>query len=243
MNSTPSASEPTWIQGGGVGLTPSAILLELKLGGGQGLLEPLLSRKLAAAQAVQAGIQITPEELEEGLAEFYVERDLFEERDVESWRQGLGLELEAVRQFVRERLLASRFYDKIASKEAVEERFRAHLIDYDRAEVEVFRFPTEGAAREFVLSVREGERQATAGEKVEWTRKTAPEAVASEVFSAKPGDLLGPSELDDGTTEVYRLIESRPAQLDDPLRDEIRREIIRESLQSLLSRDPVRFLK
>ncbi|HKM99249.1 MAG TPA: hypothetical protein VJX23_01940 [Candidatus Binataceae bacterium] len=232
-----------WIKGGGVTIASDAVLLELKLGGGGEFLDDLMARKIAVAIATKGGIALSDDELDDALAAFYTDRDLFEEAQIAVWLKSMRLREDAVREYVREGALAVRARAILITDDAVADRFGSDRYDYALAEVEVFEFATVGQAREFILAVREKETAAVNGERREVTRREAPEEIAAMLFSCDLGDLAGPVENDDGAHEVFVLRSRIEADLDDQLREQIRTEMFGQLIEAELNRDSLKFLK
>ncbi len=232
-----------WIKGGGVTIDGDAVLLELKLGGGSEFVDDLLARKIAVAVATKRGITLSDDELDDALAAFYTDRDLFEEAQIAVWLKSMRLRGDAVREYVRESTLAQRVRAKLITDAAVEDRFGADRYDYAIAEVEVFEFATAGQAREFILAVREKETAAADGERRKFTRREAPEEIAALLFSCDAGELAGPVENDDGRHEVFVLRSRIEAELDEQLREQVRTEMFEQLIEAELNRDPLKFVE
>lgn len=231
-----------WVRAAGISISDEVVLLELKTGAWTSLVEALVRRKCAAARAVQEGIEVSEAEVDEALDDFYLERDLLEDAQASDWRRGMRLDEADLRLELRERCLVRRLRERLAPDALVAERFRANPLSYSRIEVEVFAFPSEGPAREFMLAVREGEIEAGRGEPRRLSPAAAPPDIAAPLFAADEGELLGPVEADDGSQEVYRVSRRAEGRLDEALREAIRDEILEEALAAALSRDPVSFL-
>jgi hypothetical protein len=230
-----------WLSGAGIDVTDETFLLELKTGPWGDVTEGLLRRKAGAARAAEEGIDVPKEEVDEALAEFYAERDRLEDAQAAAWRREHHVEEEDLRGLLREECLVRRLRERLAPDEVVERRFRANPLSYARVEVEVFTRPTEGAARELMLAVREGEIGPGAVERRRLAPASAPEEIAGQLFNAREGEMLGPVEAEDGSHEVYRVTGRAASHLDEALRDAIRDEILEEALAPAFSRNPVSF--
>ena len=230
-----------WLSGAGIAITDEAVLLELKTGRWDAVTEGLVRRKAAAARAVEEGIAVSEEEVDEALADFYAERDRLEDAQAAEWRRERHVEEQDLRGRVREQCLLRRLRERLAPDEVVEQRFRANPLSYARVEVDVFTRPTEGAARELMLAVREGETGPGAGESRCLAPASAPEEIGAQLFSAREGELLGPVETEDGAYEVYRVTGRAASHLDEALRNAIRDEILEEALAPAFARNPVSF--
>jgi hypothetical protein len=232
-----------WVKGGGVTIAADAILLELKLGSGEEFLGDLLTRRIAVALATSKQIPLSDDEVDDALATFYSDRDLFEDAQITAWLASMLLDEASVRGYVRETALLARARATLITDDAVNDRFASDRYDYTTAEVEVFEFASAGEAREFMLAVREKEAEATDGEQRQVTRRAAPEEIAASLFACEPGDLVGPVENEDGEHEVFVLRSRIEAELDDELRVQIRDEMFRQLIETELTRDPAKFLK
>ena len=230
-----------WVRAGGIEVGAADVLLDLKLGSEGKYLDSLVRRKVAASIATQRGIAISEEELEEAVASFYADRGAFEEEQIEALRRSLRVDEDQVRAYVGEALLIERAEEVLISDEAVEKRFATEQYGYARAEVEVYVFATAGAAREFILAVREHELEPEGGDPRELVRRDAADEIAAILFTADPGDLVGPAEADDGSHEVYLLRKRQEASLDEDLMEEIREAMFEEIIETELARNPMKF--
>jgi hypothetical protein len=232
-----------WISGGGISLAPETILLELKLSGAADFLRSLLARKIAGALATKRNLALSDDELDDAVASFYSDRALFEAAQIAPWLQMMHLDEASVREYVRETAMAEGARVILVTDEAVRDRFASERYDYMTAATEVFEFATAGAAKEFILAVREKEAIAPNGEPRDLTRRDAPEEIAAALFSCEPGDLVGPVETDAGSHEVFVLRGRADAELDDDLHSQIRDEMFRQLIDVELTRNPLKFLK
>jgi hypothetical protein len=230
-----------WIKAGGAIIDCAAVLVELKAGSAPVFLENLMQRKIAAAIAVRKGIGVADAEIETALADFYVARGLFEPEQIAQWHRSLPIGEEELRGHLRERILHQRLAHEAVPEAAIVKRFSANPHEFARAEVNIFTFPIEGAASEFILAVREREIEPFA-ERLRITRRDAPSEIAATLFAAEPGELVGPVEADDRRYQVYRLLHREEAILDDQLKEQLRAEMVTELLREELVREPQSFL-
>jgi hypothetical protein len=230
-----------WLKAGGVTVDSSAVLIELKVGDADDLLQRLILRKIAAARAMREGLSVLPADLGKALTAFYTEHNLFEKEQIGEWHRTLPIDEAALREFLRERILHQRLGAKLITDDAVAERFSTNPHEYARAEVNVFTFVTAGAAREFILAVEEKE-VAPFGESKWVVRRKAPEEIAAELFSGQPGNMFGPVETEDRHHAVYRLVHREEAKLDNALKEQLRGEMLTDLLKAELSRQPRAFL-
>jgi hypothetical protein len=239
---TPLKSD-AYVHAGNTEITPEQILLELKFDPDGAFLSNLARRKIAATIALRRGISVSNQDVESSQIEFFTDRDLFEEEQIAAWLEAMHLGRQQLREHARENVLIERARLELISDEKVADRFAADHHAYEKARVEIFEFGTIGKAREFALAVRENEIKPIGGKSLEMTRRAAPEEIAAELFSAAPGDLIGPIENDDGSFGVFLLREQRDAVLDDDLTNEIRDQLFDELVEAELARAPLRFLK
>jgi hypothetical protein len=236
-------------RGGGVEAGIADLVLAVKLGPGQGLLQEILARRAAAARARQEGLSATPEEIQDAVDAFFTENDLFEAPQQDAWMKAMSLSREALSAHFAEVVLADKLREHLVPDSTIEAHFKTSRHDYARADVEVIEFEAQGAAAETALQLREGEiawaeAAARAGglESRTESRREAPEEVAAELFSAAPGSFLGPVETDEGGFAIYRLVGKSEPELDDDLREEIRARMFGDEMQRAFSKQPIRIL-
>jgi len=234
---------------GGVTVTLDDLLLRLKLGGDVSV-ETLLMHRIAVARAVAEGLTVTDEEIEAETADLYAQLDLFEETQVAAWLARMRLTAEDLERDVRDRLLIAALRHHLVPDDLVEQRFRAAFHEYSTAAIDVLSFATPGTAAELAIQLREGETTwgDAALRAVDVTsqilqRRQVPEEVASSLFAARPGTIVGPAETDEGGHALYRMLFRRDAVLDDELRDTIRQESFHETLRQELAKGPVQYLR
>ncbi len=112
------------------------ILLELKIGGGEEFLKGLLARKIAVALAIKSGIALTDAELDDAVAEFYGDRDIFEDAQIAAWLLSMRLDEASIREYVHETALVARAQNVLITDDGIRDRFASDRYDYTTAEVE-----------------------------------------------------------------------------------------------------------
>ncbi len=230
-----------WMRAGGVTIDCAAVLVELKVGAAFELLQNLVLRKIGTAMAVGNGLEVSEPEMESVLSAFYTQRGLFEQEQIGAWHRSVPIEVQTLRGFLREELLQKRLGEQLVPDAAVLDRFSTNPHDFARAEFNIFTFATEGAASEFILAVREREIEPF-GERQQIVRRDAPTEIASALFAAQAGNLVGPLQTDDRRYQVYRLLHREDAVLDDRLKEQLRSEMVAELLKAELVREPQSFL-
>lgn len=237
------------VAGGGVSLTIDDVMLALKISDDHAFVVDHLVQRMAAARAHAEGLDVGDDELAQALADFYADRDLFEDQDVAQWLAQAKITKDALSAALRERLLAERLGAHLVPDDRVDTHYRATRHDYATADIEQIEFDTVGAAAEMMMQVSEGEiswqdAAARAGGLTSdvVSRTGVPEEIAGELFAAEPGAVLGPIETEEGAQAVYRLIALTETELDDELREQIREELLDAELRSAFSRQALEFL-
>jgi hypothetical protein len=231
-----------WVSAGGVTISDDAVLLELKVGPHTGLLERLALRKVGNAMAQRLGMTPSQEELNDAITAFYAEHKLFGPEQMLEWRHALRVDEAAINEYVRETMVMHRLRHQLVSDEMVIKRFELNPHQYARAEVEVFTFATEGAAREFILAVREKETEAIHGARRRLIRRETADEAGALIFSTEPGELAGPVEIDYECYEVFSILHREHPVLNAHLQHQIRDELFDEMLKLELARSPLTFL-
>ena len=241
--------ESVVVQGGGATVTMSDLLLEMKVGVLQGPLEQMLRRRVAARMAEEAGIVIDDAAVEAGLSEYYVEQDLVEEARVTEWLQANGIDEDALRHWIRVRLLAAVALEQRVPPDQVERLFQSTLHDHDRVWVEEISFEAEGVASEILLALREGDlawkeavQKGQSWRVCELDRRQASESLAARLFTVPEGGWVGPVETEGGSVVIYRVLASCSALLDDNLRAQLQQRLFEEHLDRALGQGPPAFL-
>ncbi len=231
-----------WARMGGVTISEEMVLLEAKLGSARDLIESLARRKAAAAIAWERGVGVSEREVEEALANFYADRMLHDPEEIRAWRARMHLKEEAIRSYLREEKLIERVRARLVPDAAVEARFKERQSDYRQADIEVFAFSNEEAARDFLAAVQTGEIMARLGEPRRVTRSLVPREVADDFAAASEGDFIGPVATRARTCQIFRLVRWHELQLDATLKESIREELFREALAPIVSSAPLAFL-
>lgn len=236
------------VGGGGVSLTARDLLIALKLSADSSLLHGALLQRIAAARARAEGLAVTDEEIADALAQFFADRDLFEDEDVRAWLAAMRLDEDCVRAHVADSLLAEKLKMRLVPDEAARARYQASPHLYATVQVERLRLESEGAASELAMSVREQEltwadaaRRAGGFEAETLRRADAPGEAAALLFSARPGQIVGPVETDEEGYLVYRVRARAQPDLDEELVDAIRNELFEAELSATLAKDPLTF--
>lgn len=237
-----------FVKGGQSSLGREDLVLEAKLEESWSLLKRALYRRVAATKAKAEGLSASEEESDEVCAGFLSQRGLMEEAEVNAWMEYMDIEEASLDAYFEELVLEAKLRQKQAPDGNVEKRFRESQYDYAKVEAGFVEVATSGAAREVLVGLRE---QETSWEKVlsdrggmasvVMQRRHAPEEAAALLFSAGPGEYVGPIETDEGAFRIYRVLSREVPKLTEELREEIRGELYQAFLDRLLAKDPIRF--
>jgi putative peptide maturation system protein len=214
---------------------------QLSLGGflkklrGNGRLRPLLRAALAEqlmqAQARQAGLSVTTEELQTAADAFRRTNGLHTVADTRAWLTSRGLSEADFEAGLEEELLANKLRQHLTAA-AVEDHFRSHQAEYDRLRVTLLVVPRLDLAEELASAVREDGRtlaeaatqhglRLIQGERF---RKQLHSALADALTAAREGDLVGPVVTPHGF--ALAVVAARvPAALDGAIRRRIENEL------------------
>jgi putative peptide maturation system protein len=184
-------------------------------------------------------LELTDRELQLAMDRFRRARKLYRARDTFRWLEERGMTHEQLEQRVRDEAIVAKLRDKVTAGR-VEDYFESHQADFDTAAVARIVVTDEGSARRAYEEVCRGTMafyeaaqhcflteigsSATPSLEVFTVLKRCellPE-VASVVFAAAPGDLVGP--LCSGHTyTILRILSVVPGQLDARTRSEIQK--------------------
>lgn len=237
-----SNKKEPWVRLGGAEITGEDILFEIKVRDGSPSLRALALRRIFALRAQTDGISVSEEEIEESLTRFFSEREIFSDDQIRLWLQRVSLSEQNIRQLVLEQHLSERYQMQLASEKAIEDRFSQNKPDYAYAVVQIITCDAEGAAKETMLAVREGELEWHGEEKRVLTRADAPEEIAASLFAGESGDLHGPVENEDGKYEIWRLVERNEPVLDEKLKEKLKDEIVQKEIHKIFQQNPLEFL-
>ena len=231
-----------WARMGGVTVSDAMVLLEAKLGPGRGVIETIARRKVAAALAWEKGITISERDVEEALEEYYHHHGVEGMDERRSWRISTHLREDALRSHMRELALIARLRTEIVAEADIERRYRETLGDRRLADIDLFEFSGETAARSFIAGVQCGDIEPRLGERHRLPMSLVPPEMATALASASEGQLLGPVATRAPTWHVYRFLRWDEPPLNARLKESIREELFREILTPMLAGDPLRFL-
>ncbi len=231
-----------WARWGDITVSAEMVLLEAKLGPGRELIETIARRKCAAAMAWERGVVVSERDVEAASGRFYAAQGLGTLEDIRAWRTAHHLKEDAVRSYLREKLLIERLRELLAPASAVEERYRARRDELRLARVERFVLSSEDSASDFVLAVQNGEIEPRLGERLTFARSRYPAEIAADLGRAQEGQLLGPVAAGPKTWAVYRLLGWETPPLTADLCEDLRDEIFQEAVKASGAADALTFL-
>ncbi|MBI2933522.1 MAG: peptidylprolyl isomerase [Planctomycetes bacterium] len=217
------------------------VLVRLKVDGAYAaLVEGAVRRALVLEAAEQRGLSLSDEELQRAVDSFRAERGLDRVEDTERWLAENGLTLEDLEGELEGRALEAKLVAGVASPAAVEKYFVEHRHDFDEALISRIVVDKREVAAELLSQVTDdgqdfgalARRHSLDRELGGWVRpRDLDETEEARVFTAAPGDVVGPFGTDEGW-EIVRVEEVRRAVLDDGLRAEVSEILFREWLDA-----------
>lgn len=219
----------------GEAVTLGPLLHRLRLEGGLDLVQAAL-REQVIDQALRAhSIEVTTEELQEAADMFRTNRRLFRADDTHAWLKAHHLSVDDLEEKLS-RELALRKLRVLLTEDRVEPYFVEHHAAFASARLSLLRLESEEQAREVATQIEEDEADFSdlvrslatdpgvceSGGYLGWVaRKALSPAAEAAVFSASPGDTVGPIKTDGGWAliKVWEVLEPK---LTEHTRHEIR---------------------
>jgi peptidylprolyl isomerase len=212
----------------------------------EGLVEQLVREKLMVLAAKKGGLALAPEEIQERADQFRRIQGLHRAADMNHYLDVLGVSLDEFEDFITEGLYHEKMMAQVCSDKAVEQYFKLNSPKFDSVDISHIVLDSEGKAKEVMSALSEdpdsfaemvaehsvGDKRENGGEnggvigKV--LRGSLRPDVEARVFSAAPGDLLGPfPSADRALYEIFIVNARHPAALDAETAVEVRR-LLRE---------------
>jgi peptidylprolyl isomerase len=224
-------------------ITTDDFIRSLKLGGQfEGLVEQLVRDRLTVRAARQAGLAITPEQIQQRADDFRRTLGLHRAADTNHYLDALGVSLDEFEAFITDGLYQEKMMEQVGSQAAVEQYFKLNSPRFDSVEVSHIVLDSEGKAKE-MMSVLQDEPEAFADMAREHSVAETREQggvigkvlrgalkgdIEARVFNAAAGELLGPfPSPDQSSFEIFCVNARHPATLDADTTAEIRR-LLRE---------------
>jgi putative peptide maturation system protein len=210
------------------------------------IIEQLVNLCLMREELEREPINLTDAELQEAMNRFRSARKLFKARDTLQWLERHGMTHESLEQYVSDNALVEKLRDRIAA-DRVEPYFRQHEGDFDTARVARLEVAEECQARAFAEAIRSGRldfypaaercflEAAERGASPQGNllavieRRQAAPALREQLFTAAPGQLIGPVPAEAGYA-LFRVLAIVPARLNGRTREVIKNILFDEWL-------------
>jgi hypothetical protein len=232
-------------------ITPEEVIRFLALTGqGEAIFSEIIKTKEAVKKARDLQMEVSETELQHFADNFRALRGLYSAEEMLAFLENATLTEDDFTTFCESSVLTVALIDRLADEKKIEEYFVHHRSEFDFARISIIVVEEMNLASEIVMQVtEEGENFHTlarkhsrdqvtkhAGGYVGWiSREFFPQEVNAKMFSASPGDLIGPLEKD-GTFQLILVEEVRRATLDRDVRETIRERIFQEWASNYLKK-------
>ncbi|WP_096595339.1 peptidylprolyl isomerase [Calothrix sp. NIES-2098] len=208
----------------------------------------LLSQKIIDKAAEERGITLTPEEIQAEADRLRYENRLVKASDTLAWLADQLIVSDDWEAGIRDKLLSKKLSETLFDKD-VEKYFSENQLDYDQVVLYQIVVPYVQLAQEICYQIEEGElsfyeaahiydidekRRITCGYEGKFYRWSLKPDIAAVVFSARPGDLLGPLIIDQASY-ILMVEEFIPAELTPARHKEILNKMFKEWLAAELN--------
>jgi len=198
--------------------------------------------RLTVRAARKSGMTLAPENIQERADQFRRIQGLHRAADMNRYLDALGISLDEFEDFVTDGLYQEKMMAQVCSDAAVEQYFRLNSPKFDAVEISHIVLDSEGKAKEMMAALEEdpdsfaemvseysvGAARENGGAIGKVLRGALGADLEARVFSAAPGDLLGPFPSADRTLfEIFAVNARHPATLDEETALEVRR-LLRE---------------
>jgi parvulin-like peptidyl-prolyl isomerase len=205
------------------------------------LLEDIITDRLTVVAAVESGVTVSGEEVQERFDQFRRARGLHRAKATNEFFQQLGVTLDDFEAYLSDMLYKEKVVDTITSESAVKEYFSLNSPDFDSIEVGYIMLDSEGKAREIVALLEEDpesfevlaaehsldiETRDRGGMIGLVLRGRLENELEVKVFNAAKGEVLGPFASEDGAVfEIFKVIEKHSASLDEKRKIQVREKL------------------
>lgn len=170
------------------------------------LLEEIAARKVIAATAVEVGLTVEPEELQQAADAIRLTNNLHRAEDTWTWLQKQGLTLDEFEEMIQATVLSTKLAQHLFADE-VEPFFVAHQLDYTQVVMYEIVLDDEDLAIELFYALQEGEvnfhtiayqyiqdkeLRRTGGHRGLLRRSDLKPEISAAVFAATPPQILKP---------------------------------------------------
>lgn len=233
-------------------ITSDGFIKLLKLTGRfDSLMDEVVKEKLTVHAARMAGLEPSPEDIQERADQIRRIRGLHRAVDMNRYLDAVDVSLDEFEAFVIEHILYDAMNTQIVAEEAVEEYFKLNSPKFDAIDVSHIVVEADGMAREIFAMLEDepdmfeelAREHSIADTRIEGgyigrvLRGALHGDVEAKVFQADEGAVLGPFEIPGGSGfELFRINSKQPASLDHATSDEIKR-LIREEWLAARARE------
>jgi parvulin-like peptidyl-prolyl isomerase len=201
----------------------------------------LLHQRIVHQIAHKIGIQVSIEEIRAEIDRVRYDHRLFQAADIFAWLTDQLVTVEEWEDGIRDRILTQKLSQHLFSTE-VERFFIEHQLEFDQVVLYQIAVPYEQLAREIAYEITEGEisfyeaahiynldfqRRCFCGYEGKVYRRSLHPELSSLIFSAKPGDVIGPVTFDQ-ISHLFMVEEFIPAELTPECHQEILDRLFQE---------------
>lgn len=231
-------------------VTDDAVISRLRLNGAWlDALRELQHEARLFQVAKKEGLSVTDSELQQDFDAYRLANGLERAEDTHQWLNSAGLSVEVVESFLEAGLIGNKLAQKIITDSAVDAYYKQNPREFEYAQISHLVVKDAGAANELALSAREeDENFAELARKHSIDKSTSagggfvglltrqltkgmPTEVADRIFSAKPGDIVGPFQYGKNYC-VVNVLEVGRRPLDDGLKTVIRAKLFNQWLSA-----------
>jgi parvulin-like peptidyl-prolyl isomerase len=230
-------------------ITPDEVVSFLALNGqADVVIADMIMHREAVKKAQELGVDVSDEALQRFADSFRTLRSLYTAEEMIRFLESAGLAEDDYEAFCESSLLISLLKEKLADEKTVEAYFVNNRSQFDYARVSVILVGDENLANEISIQVTEEgadfhalARKHSLDEATKYaggyrgllTREMFPPEVSTKVFSASPGELLGPYRRD-GMFQLILIEEILRASFSGEVKESIREQIFREWIDTVV---------
>ena len=230
-------------------ITPDEVVSFLALNGQADIvIADMIMHREAVKKAQELGVDVSDEALQQFADSFRTLRSLYTAEEMIEFLEAAGLGENEFETFCESSLFCMLLKEKLADEKAIEAYFVNHRSQFDYARVSVIVVGDENLAKEIAVQMTEEgadfhalARRHSLDEATKYsggyrgllTREMFPPEVSTKVFSASPGELLGPYRRD-GMFHLILIEEILRASLSGDVKESIRERIFREWIDTVV---------
>lgn len=208
------------------------------------VVETIATQKIISAAVQEAGIRVTPEELQQEGDKLRLEKKLVKAKDTWSWLEKHHLSVKEFEELVHNNVLKRKLANHLFGSQ-VEKFFYEHQLDYTAAVTYEVQLEDRDLALELFYALEEGEitfpeiarlyiqepeQRRAYGYKGLQNRKDFRPEIAAAVFAATPPEIIKPITTPKGVYLIW-VEEVIQPQLDEQLREKIITDLFAEWLK------------